>query len=67
MKRYILIRRIENEIAKLNEEIDMRIMKGISYRNLSLRHKVLMTQLRAVKRSPSMMTRFTQYASVFLM
>jgi hypothetical protein len=67
MKRYILIRRIESEIAKLNEEIDVRIMKGISYKNLSLRHKILMTQLRAVKRSPSLVNRFAQYASVFLM
>lgn len=67
MKRYILIRRIENEIAQLNEKIDMRILKGISYKNLSLRHKVLITQLRAVKRSTSLVSRFTQYASVFLM
>ncbi len=67
MKRYIQIKRIENEIAKLNEEIDMKIMRGVSYRSLSLQHKVLMTQLRAVKRSPGVMSRFAQYASVFLM
>lgn len=67
MKRYIMIKRIENEIAKLNEQIDMRIVRGISYKSLSIQHKVLMTQLRAVKRSPSVMSKFTQYASVFLM
>ncbi len=67
MKRYILIRRLEGEIAKLNEAIDMRIVRGISYKSLSRRHKVLVAELRSLKRTPSMMNRFTQYASVFLL
>ncbi len=67
MKRYILIRKLESEIAKLNEEIDMHIVRGISYKNLSRRHKVLMAELRQAKRAPSIMDRFANYASVFLL
>jgi hypothetical protein len=67
MKRYILIRRLEGEISKLNEEIDMRIVRGVSYKTLSRKHRVLMAELRSLKRTPSMMTRFSQYASVFLL
>ena len=67
MKRYILIRRLEGEIAKLNEEIDMRIVRGISYKMLSRQHKMLMAELRSLKRTPSLMNRFTSYASVFLL
>jgi hypothetical protein len=67
MKRYILIRRIESEIAKLNEEIDLRIIRGVSYKTLSRRHKILLAELKSLKRTPGMMNRFAQYASVFLL
>lgn len=69
MRTYILIKRIEGEIARLNEEIDMRIIKGQSYKILSRKHKLLMEQLRLVKRAApaSVFSRFTRYASVFLM
>jgi hypothetical protein len=67
MKRYILIRKLESELAKLNEEIDARIMRGLSYKALSRKHKGLVVELRALKRTPSLMNRFAQYASVFLL
>lgn len=67
MKRYILIRRRESEVAKLNEEIDMRIVRGVSYKALSRKHKTLLAELRSLKRTPGIMSRFAQYASVFLL
>jgi hypothetical protein len=67
MKRYIAIRRLESEIAKVNEEIDARILRGVSYRTLSRKHKLLLAELRSIKRTPGIMSRFAQYASVFLL
>jgi hypothetical protein len=67
MKRYILIRRVESEIARLNEEIDMRIVRGVSYKALARKHKTLIAELRSLERTPGMMNRFAQYASVFLL
>jgi hypothetical protein len=36
---------IERELQKLNEEIDNRIVKGLSYIKESRRHKLLLKQL----------------------
>jgi len=36
---------IEQELKKLNEEIDKKIVKGISYMKESKRHKALLRQL----------------------
>jgi hypothetical protein len=67
MKRYILIRRVESEIAKVNEEIDMRIVRGLSYKSLAKKHKALIAELRSLKRTPGIMNSFAQYASTFLL
>jgi hypothetical protein len=36
---------IREEIRRLNEEIDMKIIRGLSYRNEARRHKLLASQL----------------------
>ncbi len=45
MSKYQVLRTIKNEIKVLNHEIDLRIIKGMSYKEQSRRHKYLMTQL----------------------
>lgn len=45
MSKHQAIRTIRMEIDKLNQEIDLRIIKGVSYRREALRHKFLMAQL----------------------
>ncbi len=75
MSTYNSIRKIEREISRLNEQIDLRIVRGLSYKTLSRQHKLLVTELRDLRReagseiswSKNFMMKFTQYASVFLM
>lgn len=45
MSKHQALRAIKNEIKRLNQEIDIRIIKGLSYKDLSKRHKLLMSQL----------------------
>jgi len=45
MSKYQAIRTIRAEIDRLNREIDLRIIKGISYKRESARHKFLMATL----------------------
>lgn len=45
MSRNKTIKAIRSEIEKLNKEIDLRIIKGLSYKDLSRRHKFLHSQL----------------------
>lgn len=45
MSKHQALRVIKSEIKKLNQEIDIRIIKGLSYKDLSKRHKLLMSQL----------------------
>ena len=45
MSKHQTIKTIRMEINKLNQEIDLRIIKGVSYRREALRHKFLTTQL----------------------
>lgn len=51
MSKYQTIRTIRSEIARLNHEIDLRIIKGLSYKEQSRRHKFLMSQLGRLHRS----------------
>jgi hypothetical protein len=82
MSTYTLLRRLQKEIEKVNEEIDLRIINGLSYKSLSKKHKVMMERLHALNRvasvstrtksiesswSKGLMSRLAQYASVFLM
>ena len=45
MSKHQAIRTIKSEIERLNQEIDLRIIKGVPYRRQALRHKFLMGQL----------------------
>ena len=72
MSTYISIKRIQAEIEEINEAIDMKIIRGLSYKTLSARHRMLMSQLRSLKTQQAIvfrgiMGRLTRYASVFLL
>lgn len=41
---------IERELRKLNERIDISIMQGFDYRAEARRHKVLLSQIKRLKR-----------------
>jgi hypothetical protein len=45
MSKHQAIKTIRVEIDRLNQEIDLRIIKGVSYRREALRHTFLMRQL----------------------
>jgi hypothetical protein len=50
MSRRDLIHTIYNEIQALNQEIDMKIIRGYPYRQESKRHKFLTAQLNSLAR-----------------
>lgn len=50
MSTYTLMRKLQKDIEKLNEEIDVRIIKGLSYKSLSKRHKMMMERLHSLRR-----------------
>ena len=45
MSKHQTVRTIRAEIDRINQEIDLRIIKGVPYRREALRHKFLMRQL----------------------
>lgn len=79
MSTYTLIKKLYKEIDEINAEIDMKIEKGLSYKVLSKRHKVLIERLHSIDRPSALsigiskvwpkgiMSKLAQYASVFLM
>lgn len=55
---------LERELARLNQKIDVLIMKGQAYSAESKRHKEILAQLKRVQRPSSMFGRlFTHAAS----
>ncbi|MDE2038159.1 MAG: hypothetical protein KGI69_02995 [Patescibacteria group bacterium] len=46
MSRHQTIRAIKSEIARLNQEIDLRIIRGMPYRQEARRHLFLTRQLK---------------------
>lgn len=50
MSKYRLSRIIQAEINKLNEEIDLKIIWGQSYKKEARRHKFLVSQFEALSR-----------------
>ncbi len=48
MNKYTLKKEIMKEIKNINTLIDMRIIKGISYKDLSRRHKFLISELNSL-------------------
>jgi hypothetical protein len=53
MSKNILAKTIKKEIATLNWNIDMKIIKGLPYKQDARRHKFLIAQLQYLTRSTS--------------
>lgn len=58
MSKHQAIRTIRMEIDRINQEIDLRIIKGVSYRREALRHKFLMAQLARLSTRKSVLSFF---------
>jgi hypothetical protein len=58
---------IERELRKLNEEIDSKIVKGLSYMKESKRHKALLRQLNSFKRHTNLFQRSFNLITTFLL
>ncbi len=71
MSKYRLSRILQSEINKLNETIDLKIIRGLSYRSEARRHKFLMKQFEELKRQESFHARtpkarwFTRSLNIF--
>lgn len=65
------MKKLYREIDNLNEEIDTKIERGLSYKVLARRHKYLMEELHSLDPQPivsrGIMNRLAQYVSVFLL
>ena len=58
---------IERELQKLNEEIDNKIVKGLSYVRESRRHKALLRQLNSFQRHSSLFQKSFNLITTFLL
>lgn len=58
---------IEQELRKLNEEIDSKIVKGLSYMKESKRHKALLRQLNSFKRHTNLFQKSFNLITTFLL
>lgn len=58
---------IERELNKLNEEIDNKIVKGLSYVKESRRHKVLLKQLNGFGRRVGLFQKSFNLITTFLL
>jgi hypothetical protein len=66
MSKHTLARELNKEIERLNREIDLRILKGLSYKRESLRHRFLLKQLQSISvESPFTSGFFGKLASRF--
>ncbi|MEK7213739.1 MAG: hypothetical protein AAB637_01310 [Patescibacteria group bacterium] len=57
MSKNTLKKEIHKEIKNINTLIDMRIIKGLSYKDLSRRHKFLISQLNSLALKQTMKVR----------
>lgn len=53
MSRYNLERVLRRELRELNEQIDLKIIKGLSYAREARRHRFIMDSLARVRRENS--------------
>lgn len=69
MSKHQLIRAIRREVKDLNWKIDLKIVKGASYREEARRHKLLLMQLDYLTRSTrfSIFDKLSQAASVLML
>ncbi|MEK7609496.1 MAG: hypothetical protein AAB470_00030 [Patescibacteria group bacterium] len=66
MSKHQVIKTIRMEISQLNQEIDLRIIKGLSYRREALRHKLLKAQLARLAPSSNWFSRSLSFVSTFM-
>jgi hypothetical protein len=67
MSKHQAVRTIRAEIERLNQEIDLRIIKGVSYRREALRHKFLTAQLaRLQPKRSNWLGRSLSFVSMFM-
>ncbi len=52
MSKFILEKRIQAELKKINDVIDVKIIKGMSYKREALRHRFLLYRLVDLHRLP---------------
>jgi hypothetical protein len=45
MSKFILEKKIKSELSRINDIIDVKIVKGMSYRREALRHRFLLNRL----------------------
>lgn len=54
MSKIKLVYNVQKEIKKLNNAIDLKIIKGLPYKAEARRHKFLMSQFNSFERQPSL-------------
>ena len=52
MSKFILEKRVKEELKKVNETIDLKIVRGMSYKRDALRHRFLLNRLADLHRLP---------------
>lgn len=50
MSKYELLKTVKKELRELNWRIDMKILRGLSYREEARRHRILLRQLEHLRR-----------------
>jgi len=63
MSKQQAIKEIRREIDRVNQEIDLKIIKGVPYAREARRHKFLMSQLSRLSPSRSWFNRTFNFAS----
>ncbi len=53
MSKFKIAYNVQREIKKLNNTIDLKIIKGLPYKAEARRHKFLMTQFNSFERQPN--------------
>ena len=52
MSKFILEKRVKEELRRVNDVIDMKIIRGVSYKRDALRHRFLLNRLVDLHRLP---------------
>ena len=67
MSKYTLIKTIQMELEKINQDIDLKIIKGYNYKKEARRHKFLRKELRELtskqtqKLTPKQLPQYLKY------
>ena len=49
MSKHVLLKELKMELKKINADIDMKIIRGLSYRKEARRHKFIMAQISSLR------------------